>query len=84
MDRRRYPTSKQSRGNNGEEMMYIMLSVQLDSNYFLELGCLKNSSLFSDKGCCNCSWRKPGATDTHTLETVGKALVNLSGAHWLQ
>lgn len=41
-------------------------------------------SLFSDKGCCNCCWRKPGAADTHTLEIVGKALVNHASAYWPQ
>lgn len=62
-----------------------MFSIQLDSSYLLELRNLKNSSpLFSNKGCCNCSWKKSGATDTHTLEIDGKVLINRSRAHWLQ
>lgn len=60
-----------------------MLS-QLDSNYFLDLGYMKNSSpSFSDKDCLNCGRRKPGAADTHILETVGEALVNCDDVHRL-
>lgn len=76
-------SSKEYRGNNGEAKdQYVMLSARLDASYFSELGHVKNSSpLFSDKGCHKCSWRKPGAADTHILGTVARALVNRSGAH---